>query len=293
MGEIESVPLDWVETAEKIKDKKIIFTIGGVDSGKTTFITFLANYFLKNNVKTAVLDSDIGQSDIGPPTTIGWGIVENYIEKMSDIKCKNFYFIGSITPESNELEMIIGIRKMCDEAIKNAQKVLIDTTGMVSGKAGKILKRSKIEILNPDVIICFQKENEREIREIVSPYLKNKNIEIFFLKIPQEIKTKTREERRLRREESFKKYFSGCGILEINYIDKIFLLPNYFEIDPTNLENFKNMLICLISKDGIHIALGIILEIDLFRKKILLKTPYKNSEEIYSLKFSNFFLSLE
>ena len=98
MGEIESVPLDWVETAEKIKDKKIIFTIGGVDSGKTTFITFLANYFLKNNVKTAVLDSDIGQSDIGPPTTIGWGIVENYIEKMSDIKCKNFYFIGSITP---------------------------------------------------------------------------------------------------------------------------------------------------------------------------------------------------
>lgn len=296
MGEIEEIfiPPEWPNLAEEISQKgKIVLVIGGVDSGKTTFITFLANYFFKKNIKTAIVDSDIGQSDIGPPTTIGWGFVENCINKMRDVECRNFYFVGSVTPEEHELEMIIGVKKMCEEASENSEKVLIDTTGMIYGKSGKILKRSKIEILNPQIIICFQKEGEKEIEEIVKSYLKNKNMKIFFLKVPEKVQIKSREERKIRREENFKKYFSNYHILEIDYQDKVFLTTNSFQVSPYNPENFKNMLVCLISEEGVHLSLALIVEIDLLRKKILIKTPLENLKNVHSIKFSNFFLPLE
>ena len=44
-----------------------VFVLGGVDSGKTTFTTRLAQAGLDAGLQVAVVDADLGQSTYGPP----------------------------------------------------------------------------------------------------------------------------------------------------------------------------------------------------------------------------------
>jgi polynucleotide 5'-kinase involved in rRNA processing len=49
--------------------------LGGTDAGKMTLVAALARR-LAGEHEVAVLDADIGQSHIGPPTTIGWALAQ-------------------------------------------------------------------------------------------------------------------------------------------------------------------------------------------------------------------------
>jgi polynucleotide 5'-kinase involved in rRNA processing len=89
--------------------KKILF-IGGTDTGKTTLIKDIAN-FLYEKEEVYIFDCDIGQSHVGPPTTIGYAKVENKIGNFY-LNPEKFYFVGSITPSSAIIEFITGIIKI-------------------------------------------------------------------------------------------------------------------------------------------------------------------------------------
>ena len=49
-------------------------------------LTLLARTFKK----VAVIDGDIGQSHLGPPTTIGWGLVQNKFESWKKTPLRDF-----------------------------------------------------------------------------------------------------------------------------------------------------------------------------------------------------------
>lgn len=50
--------------------------LGGSDTGKTSLVEYIAN-LLVSKFKVGIVDCDMGQSHIGPPTTIAWGRVGN------------------------------------------------------------------------------------------------------------------------------------------------------------------------------------------------------------------------
>ncbi|MCL6558748.1 MAG: hypothetical protein K6U74_08060 [Firmicutes bacterium] len=66
-----TIPESW-RRLQKLTEKwgGVFMVIGGVSSGKSTFVKFLASSFLKRDKKIAIIDADIGQSWIGPPTTV-------------------------------------------------------------------------------------------------------------------------------------------------------------------------------------------------------------------------------
>ncbi|GAG69828.1 unnamed protein product, partial [marine sediment metagenome] len=65
------------ELLEILSNKKgIIFLLGQTDTGKTTFAKELIKRYLEKNKKVAFIDSDVGQSTIGPPTTIGLKLIK-------------------------------------------------------------------------------------------------------------------------------------------------------------------------------------------------------------------------
>ena len=72
MDDTYQVNPDWRKLASwVVKPQQIVLVIGATDAGKSTFCRFLADFALAKGFKVACVDADIGQSQIGPPTTIG------------------------------------------------------------------------------------------------------------------------------------------------------------------------------------------------------------------------------
>ena len=73
---------DWADrTAGQILSKGLLQTgicliLGGSDTGKTTLAAALTKLLAKHQ-PVGIVDADIGQSHIGPPTTAGWAVVDN------------------------------------------------------------------------------------------------------------------------------------------------------------------------------------------------------------------------
>jgi polynucleotide 5'-hydroxyl-kinase GRC3/NOL9 len=66
----DTVPVSWPNAYSAVvaieKKPVTVMVVGGVDSGKTSFCTYLANRLVSRNCRVALVDEDLGQSDIGP-----------------------------------------------------------------------------------------------------------------------------------------------------------------------------------------------------------------------------------
>jgi polynucleotide 5'-hydroxyl-kinase GRC3/NOL9 len=81
----------------------VTVVVGATDSGKTSFATMLANSALSAGVPAAMVDGDMGQSEIGPPAAISMGLVDNEIESMSGITARKLFFVGYTSPVNHFL----------------------------------------------------------------------------------------------------------------------------------------------------------------------------------------------
>ena len=157
---IEPMTISWESALERVsKRDRIILILGATDTGKTTLTKYLANGLLRRGRSVSLVDADVGQSDIGPPTTIAIASPKEPFYKFSTLSPVGIYFIGSISPVGHLLPMLVGTKLMVEQA--KTQHVLIDTTGLISG-LGKALKAHKIELLDPDLILALQREEELE-----------------------------------------------------------------------------------------------------------------------------------
>jgi len=120
----------------------------------------------------------------------------------------SFYFVGSVSPGRHLLQTTVGVKRMVEAAISSgAELVIIDTTGLVDGPIGRALKSSKIDLIRPDHIICFQRGSELEtlIRGIEA----NRCCRIHRLAPPRGVKKRSQDNRRIYRQKQFREYFSG------------------------------------------------------------------------------------
>jgi polynucleotide 5'-hydroxyl-kinase GRC3/NOL9 len=125
-----------------------IIIVGRVDTGKSTLVRNLADH-----MDAYVLDADIGQNDIGPPSVASLGERVDGRYRMID-----GYFCGSTTSSRHFLQMIAGVSRMLPGDKK--RPVLINTTGLATGKIGRALKTEKINAVKPDPIIGLETGNE-------------------------------------------------------------------------------------------------------------------------------------
>jgi polynucleotide 5'-kinase involved in rRNA processing len=133
-----------------------IMVIGEADTGKSTIITTLAHWFLNKSQKVAVVDSDMGQSDIGPPGFVSYGIAERNMTSLRSITSSGSYLIGKTSPYGKELSIITGT-KICTDAAQHQESdvTLIDTCGLVVPPKGVQLKCAKAEMIKPDLILTL------------------------------------------------------------------------------------------------------------------------------------------
>lgn len=197
---------DWERIARHIvQPEKIVLVIGGTDVGKSTFCRFLVDQGVAKGLKVGFVDADIGQSQIGPPTTIGLKLFfQTSISNTDDL-----YFVGSTSPERHLLQCVAGTCLMVDAALEaGAELVVIDTTGYVEGAAAVALKRHKIELIQPDYLICIRRSNE--LNPIVAGFVGINTIQIHHLSPHKGVTSKSSESRRRYRESRFEHYFADA-----------------------------------------------------------------------------------
>ena len=158
------IPKEWQSHIDDITGfPGTVVVVGAIDVGKTTFCALLANQGIEAGIPTAVVDADMGQSEIGPPTTIGMGLAESPFQTIGDLGPKSLYFVGSTTPVGNLLASVAGTKLLVDKARGFGKElVIVDTTGLVRGAIARRLKTHKIELLRPRHIVALQRAGEAE-----------------------------------------------------------------------------------------------------------------------------------
>lgn len=237
---------------------RLILVLGGVDAGKTTFTEVLASELAKGK-SVAVVDADPGQSDIGPPTTIAWGRFPSVragknFRSWEDIKAEAIYFVGSTSPAGHLLPTITGTKVISESALLKAEKVIVDTSGLISGGPGEALKRHKIDILRPDIVVALERERELEY---VARHLKGrKGVAFYRLPVASGVRIKSVSERAERRKQRFREYFKEARDLRLSLRDVSLIREEW--LDLSRQGQILNRLVSLRDDDGWDRALGII-----------------------------------
>ena len=210
-----SVDPSWNQAGERAAAARVILIIGETDTGKSSFTTFLANSLVERKLKVGVVDADLGQSDIGPPTTVGLGLVTQPIDRLGEAEVVSLYFVGSTSPQGHVLPTVIGTKKMVEKALSlGVDRVLVDTSGLIQGELGRNLKQHKIDLIDPDLLLCLQRGGESE--HILRPYVQGRRPEILRLASGPAGHKRSQEERRQHRERTLQAYFHGARILHLD-----------------------------------------------------------------------------
>ena len=111
--------------------------------------------------RVALVDADVGQSEIGPPGTVGLGWATETMSSLHDLKPAALFFTGAFAPNQAALEHVVATGRAVQTARdKNASRILVDTTGFVLGPAARRLKVSKAQIVRPALLIALCLDDE-------------------------------------------------------------------------------------------------------------------------------------
>ena len=144
-----------------------MLVIGPAEAGKTTFTARLANLLHARGLKVAVVDADVGQSEIGPPAAVGLGAVRAPLTRTGDAELVAFEFIGVTSPGRQPWRTAEATGRLVARARAQFDRVIVDTSGFVDGGFAAALKQRKIAATDPDVVVTIQVGDETE--HIVRP----------------------------------------------------------------------------------------------------------------------------
>lgn len=207
-----TIPASWESvciTALAIDEEPtVIVVMGEVDTGKTSFCTYLANRALKAERRVAIVDADLGQSDIGPPATIGFSHVTLPVRDLFLLQADAVCFIGTTTPSKAVSEVIDELARMKAEGVKqDVDFLVINTDGWVVGEGAVEYKLRLVRRIAPQMVVGIQRQNE------LAPILDGlEGLRAMSIGSPSAIKTRDREQRKTLRELGYKKYLKGAKL---------------------------------------------------------------------------------
>lgn len=279
----------WQQIVNKILIEKFrtILLIGDTDTGKSSLATYIVNLALKKYLKPAVIDADMGQGDLAPPTAIGGTIIENPITDLRNLDAQFYEFIGNTSPVGFEDVTINAIKQIVKKIAIDSDICIINTDGYIHNN-GIDYKVKMAKKLRSDLVVCLGEKC------IFESFRSKYSSLVLHSKGPTKT-VKSRIERNQRRLNQFLRYIDGnnnyihknvtIGIKSIKIVyrgityskivkDKYGLLQlgKYFQIKPWNLQG---MFIGLGFKEDI-VGFGIIKYASAYKISIQTKINYFN-----------------
>ena len=262
------IPDAWREQARKIISKPgVALVIGRVNTGKSTLTRYLLQAALHAGLKALVVDTDLGQASIGPPTCMS-------LTPWPDGPT-NFRFVGATSPAGQLLQVTVGAKLLVERAREQgAGLVVVDTSGMVQGPQGTLLKRFKIELIRPRYLLVLQKGGELE--GLLGKIPRPSGMELCRLPLSPDARPRSAAERTLYRQERFAAYFQEAAARWIDLRRPMRFL--------SGLPPRAGRVVGLINPAGETLGLGVMRRHAAERVELL--TPVLESEPIRFLEVS-------
>jgi polynucleotide 5'-hydroxyl-kinase GRC3/NOL9 len=271
MHEMEgnTVPESWnkpIQTVLGLEKKPVVILIlGATDAGKSSFCTYMLNKMVEAKRRVAVLDGDLGQSDIGPCASVGYAIAAKPVGELYDLRYQNGYFIGVNSPATAVSKTLEGLVTMMKEAIqRQADSILINTDGFVIGNDAIRYKLNLIRELKPDVVVGVQIQNELE--ELMS-YLGGGGV--LTVEPSQALSRRTPEKRKILREMTYAKYLRKSK-LQCYPLSQITVEPK--NAVPKTQKPEKGVLVGLYGRGSRFLGIGVLRAVNPNRRTLKVQT---------------------
>lgn len=139
----------------------VVLILGAIDTGKTTLATQAANGALARGHAVALVDGDTGQSELGPPGTIGLARPEAPFAAPSELRTRALAFVGDITPVGHLLSIVSGLECLTRHAqSRGAELILVDTAGLVRGRIAEKLHVATAAAIRPALVVGLARGSE-------------------------------------------------------------------------------------------------------------------------------------
>ncbi|HEY7365852.1 MAG TPA: Clp1/GlmU family protein [Methylomirabilota bacterium] len=272
------MPPEWQEAVRRAQRAAVTMVIGETDTGKTTLVTIIANSLIARGVGVAVIDADLGQSEIGPPTTIGLGRVPRRLGRLADAEVVALHFVGVTSPARHLLGTVVGARRLLDRArAEKLRRAVIDTSGLVSGPLGRTLKQAKIEVTDPDLVICL--ERAAECDHIVAAYAATVRPAVMRVPAAPAARARSADERRRYRQGRLDDYFASARRVVLASARVCVRGPGGERLAPgPGAHGLDGALVGLLDPRRATLGLGIVRGIDVAAGVIHVDTPVPAAE---------------
>lgn len=259
-----TIPASWVTAADEVSKRKQgkIMVIGGSDVGKNTFCTYLANVLLSKRLKVRIIDVDLGQADIGPPTTIGSAVPSEPLSSMVDLKPNALIFIGHTNPSSVGRQLTDGIRRLVRDD-ESRSFTIINTDGWTLESAAILYKRDLISAVDLNFVIGLS-ANISELQ----PILSSSSVSSMIIDAADSALIRSRSDRRMLRRAGYRRFLDGGKIRTLTIQEVKVKVPEGPRLVEIGRQwQVSNLLAGLLNEHGYLLNIGVLMsfEKNLFR----------------------------
>jgi polynucleotide 5'-hydroxyl-kinase GRC3/NOL9 len=252
-----TIPRSWEEAVNTLADMREgkVMVIGATDVGKSTLCTYLTNGLLNRKLSIELIDADIGQADIGPPTSVGKAIPTGFLSSLIDLSPEALVFIGHTSPSRVERKLMEGIRLLVSHY--SEKLTIINTDGWVNDPEAIVYKLGLIAAIKPDLVIGIPTGTELE------PILSASAARSIRVEASHAVLTRSRTDRHELRNAGYRRFLEGgCA--------RTLSLRNVHATMPDGLAPFQrwqsrdleNLIVGLIDGDGYLLQIGVLLRFE-------------------------------
>jgi polynucleotide 5'-hydroxyl-kinase GRC3/NOL9 len=238
---------------DAVRTKHTVVLVGGLDTGKTSLSRNVLTAAVEAGRPAALLDADVGQKTVGPPATVTLKMVRSGadLEPGSLAVADEMSFVGSTSAQGHLLPVVAGVARLHRRAKdEGADLVVVDTSGLVSGITGQVLKYHKVELLEPDLVIGLQRGEE--LLPLLGVIQRFFPTQVVPLGVHPDVVPTTVDRRADNRERAMRAYFSG-DLHRFRVKPTVFMpaLPPLFDVP-----KLHRMLVGLSNGAGAYTGLG-------------------------------------
>jgi polynucleotide 5'-hydroxyl-kinase GRC3/NOL9 len=253
---------------------RVTVLVGAGDTGKTTLAARLASALAARGTRVAVVDADVGQSEIGPPTTVGLGAVTGPLTRLRDAELVALEFIGDTSPVRRIGVTADATGRLVRRALAAGfAHVIVDTGGLVEGALGVALKRAKLRAIDPDLVILVQRRDESEplaralggaerpalVRVVTSPAATRR----------------TQTQRRLFRDRALQEYLRDSASVRVP-MERVEIARGPRGAAPTDI--VEGLLVGIYNAAGETLGVGRVRSVDATSASIVVDTPVRPAQ---------------
>ena len=247
-----TIPPSWSLAAEALGEMNQgkVALIGPTDVGKSTLCVYLVNRLLGQ--KLSMIDADVGQADLGPPTTIARAEPKKSITSLTELVPDARIFIGHTSPGQVKGKLIDGIQRLSAGAEDSV--TIINTDGWITDPEAIQYKIDLIAQTKPDLVIGLGFGNE------LHPILAGSHAQSMTVEPANEVLSRSRSNRRRIRINGYRRFLDGGSMRTFTLREVQLSIPGSLSfLGKSKGSELSNLIVGLLDQNQYLVQIGVLL----------------------------------